>query len=96
MQNQEFIKQVEEWIKQSRDHILPVNQTCYDLCTGDFLRLMAKYPQNTSILYSYLQNAVERYKSENLALVPPLFFKVPGESWPDYLKRCYEANYIPF
>ena len=94
--NQEIINQIKTWVATSRSSVIPVNLQNYDMVTIDFINLMQDNVDKTSnlkILYEFLQDAVERYKREpELAHVPPLFFKLPGESWDKYIKRCYEAH----
>jgi len=96
----EFLQQIKNWVVTSRDRVIPVNHQNYDLCTDDHIKLLERFknkPDNVSIIYSTLQDAVYRYQSEaELAHVPPLFFKIPNESWGSYLDRCYASNHIPF
>ena len=95
-ENEEIIKQIESWIEKSRQSVIPVNLQNYDMVTKDFVSLMhlnIEKPGNLKILYEFLQDAVGRYQKEpGLAHVPPLFFKLPGETWDKYIKRCYEAH----
>ena len=95
-----FLQQIQDWIASSRNSVIDINLSNYDLATRDYIKLLQHFadkPTNVSIIYAVLQEVVKRYQSEpGLANVPPLFFKIPGENQADYLFRCYESMDIPF
>ena len=94
--SQRIIKNIKHWVETQKDQILFANIGNFNLTVDDHIKLFEMFedkPTNCKIIYEHLQNAIERYKQEDLSSVPPIFFRLPGETPNEYLDRVYD---MPF